>query len=273
MESELGREWQEMWSDWSESSRALVEVTTTPVLVEATLTPAVAATATSSPVMVTCSNVRWSGMESEWGWEPETDQGSALMRDAWSVGRGKGVSVGAMEVMLTLASAPAPVRDQEPELVIGSRAASSTTDQGGALVRDARSVGSGREILVEAMEAMEEVLALTSVSALVGRPESKPVAGRRAGIRGEAWERLGMTMSTRGSMASQAVEAMKRRIVPMAARRGVKARRGTRSGMSGGGTAHLGTADFAVGSVWLGEGGLGPGLDPPPRAPTNGRPG
>ena len=57
---------------------------TMPVLVDATLTPAVAATATSSPVMATCSNLRWSGMESEWGWEPETDQGSALTR--WVVG-------------------------------------------------------------------------------------------------------------------------------------------------------------------------------------------
>ena len=66
MESELGREWQEVWwSDWSESSKALVDVTTTPVLVEATLTPAVAATAMSPPVVATCSSVRWSGMESE----------------------------------------------------------------------------------------------------------------------------------------------------------------------------------------------------------------
>ena len=61
------------------------------VLVEAMRTPAVAATALSSPVAATCSNVRWSGMELEWGWEPETDQGSALTRDAQSVGRGEGV--------------------------------------------------------------------------------------------------------------------------------------------------------------------------------------
>ena len=115
--------------------------------------------------------------------------------------------------MLTLASAPAPVYDQEPELVVGLRASSSTADQESALVRDARSVGSGsgREMLVEAMEAMEAKLAWTPASApaLVGRPESKPVAGRRAGSRGEAWERLGMAMSTRGSMASPAAEAMK----------------------------------------------------------------
>ena len=107
-----------------------MEVTTTLVLVlvEATLTPAVAATAMLSPVVATCSNVRWSGMESEWGWEPETDQGrSTLTRNARSVGREKGASVGAMEAMLALASAPAPVHGQEPELVVGTRAASSTT--------------------------------------------------------------------------------------------------------------------------------------------------
>ena len=102
-------------------------------------------------MVATCSNMRWSGMEPEWGWEPDADQGSALTRDARSVGRGKGVSVEAMEAMVTLASAPAPVRGHEPELVVGPRAASSTTDQGSALVRDARSVGSGREVLVEAM--------------------------------------------------------------------------------------------------------------------------
>ena len=117
------------WSDWSESPKALVEVTTTPVLVEATLTPAVAATAMSSPVVATCSSVRWSGMEPEWGWEPEADQGSALTRDARSVGRGKGASVEAMEAMQTLVSVPAPVRGQEPKLVVRPRAASSTTDQ------------------------------------------------------------------------------------------------------------------------------------------------
>ena len=57
-----------------------------------------------------------------------------------------------MEAMVALASAPAPVCGQEPELVVGPRAASSTTDQASALVRDARSVGSGREIFVGAME-------------------------------------------------------------------------------------------------------------------------
>ena len=43
-------------------------------------------------------------------------------------------------------------------------------------MRDARSVGSGREILVEAMEVMEATLTLKSAPALVGRPEPKPVA-------------------------------------------------------------------------------------------------
>jgi hypothetical protein len=120
------------------------------------------------------------------------------------------VSVAAMmEAMVKLASAPAPVRCQEPELVLGARAASSTTDQESALVCDVRSVGSGREILVEAMEVIEAMLTLTSAPALVGRPESKSVAGRRAYNRREAWGRLGMAMSTRGSMASPAVEAMK----------------------------------------------------------------
>ena len=90
-------------------------------------------------------------MEPEWGWESEADQGSALTRDSQSVGRGEGVSAEAMEAMVTLASASAPVRGQEPKLVVGPRAASSTTDQGSTLVRDARSVGLGREVLVEAM--------------------------------------------------------------------------------------------------------------------------
>ena len=113
--------------------------------------------------------------------------------------------------MLTLASAPAPVYDQEPELVVGPRAASSTTDQESALVRDARSVGSGREGDVGGGDGGDggELLTLASAPALVGRPESKPVAGRRAGNRGEAWGRLGMAMSTRGSMASPAAEAMR----------------------------------------------------------------
>ena len=77
-------------------------------------------------------------------------------------------------------------------------------------MRDTRSISIGREILVEVMEGMEEVLALTSASALAGKPESKPVAGRRVGSRGEAWQRLGMTMSTRGSMASPRMRRTKR---------------------------------------------------------------
>ena len=160
----------------------------------------------------------------------------------------------AMEAVLALTLASAPAGGPESELVVGLRAGSSKTDQRSALMRNARSVGSGKGTLVEAMEA---ILTLTLASAPVGGPEPKSIVGLRAGSCEEAWGRLGMTMNTRGSMASPAVEAMKRRIVPMAARRGVKARRGTRSGMSGGDTAHLGTADFAVGSVWLGEGGLG----------------
>ena len=153
-ESELGREWQGQgawWSDWSEPPRMLVEVTTTPVLVEAMLTPAVATVALTSPVAATCSNVLWSGMELELGREPETNQGSVLTRDARSVGKGEVVSAEAMEATVTLASAPAPVRGHKPELVVGPRAASSTMGQGSALVHDARSVGSGREVLVEAM--------------------------------------------------------------------------------------------------------------------------
>ena len=54
-------------------------------------------------------------------------------------------------------------------------------------MRDARSVGIGREVLVEAMEVMEAMLTLKSAPALVGGPESKPVAWRRAGSHGEAW--------------------------------------------------------------------------------------
>ena len=65
-------------------------------------------------------------------------------------------------------------------------------------------------------EVMEATLTLTSAPALVSRPESKPVAGRRAGNRGEAWGRLGMAMSTRGSMASPAAEAMRGRIAQRA---------------------------------------------------------
>ena len=88
------------------------------------------------------------------------------------------VSVAAMmEAMVKLASAQAPVRCQEPELVVRPRAASATTDQESALVCDVRPVGSGREILVGAMEVIEAMLALTSASALVGRPESKLVVG------------------------------------------------------------------------------------------------
>ena len=121
------------------------------VPVEAMLTPAVATVALASPVAATCSNVLWSGMELELDREPETDQGSVLTRDARSVGKGEVVSAEAMEAMVALASAPAPVRGHKPELVVGPRAASSTMDKGSALVRDARSVGSGREVLVEAM--------------------------------------------------------------------------------------------------------------------------
>ena len=44
------------------------------------------------------------------------------------------VSAEAMEAMVTLASAPAPVRGHKPEFVVGPRAASSTMDQGSALV-------------------------------------------------------------------------------------------------------------------------------------------
>ena len=47
------------------------------------------------------------------------------------------------------------------------------------------------------------MLALKSAPALVGGPESKPVIGRRAGSHWEAWGRLGVTMSTRGPMASE----------------------------------------------------------------------
>ena len=124
------------------------------------------------------------------------------------------------------------------------------TDQENALVCDVQPVGSGREeILVEAMEVIEAMLTLTSAPALVGRPESKSVAGRRACNRREAWGRLGMAMSTRGSMASPAAEAMKRRIAPMAARRDVRTKRGPKNGMSGRGTTNSGTANPAVESI------------------------
>ena len=58
-------------------------------------------------------------------------------------------------------------------------------------MRDARSVGSGRGVFAEAIEVMETTLTLTSAPGSVGRPESKPVAGRRAGNRGEAWGGVG----------------------------------------------------------------------------------
>ena len=68
---------------------------------------------------------------------------------------------------------------------------------------------------------MEAMLALKSAPALVVEPESKPAIGRRAGGHWEAWRRLGVTMRMRGGpMASPAVEAMKKRMAPMAARRG-----------------------------------------------------
>ena len=57
---------------------------------------------------------------------------------------------------------------------------------------------------------------------------------------------MGVTMSTRGPMASPAAEAMKRRIAPMAARRGVRTKRGPKNGMSSRGTTNSGTANPAV---------------------------
>jgi hypothetical protein len=58
-----------------------------------------------------------------------------------------------------------------------------------------------------------------------------------------------MAMSTRGSVASPAAEAMKIRIAPMAARRDVRMKRGPKNGMSGRSTTDSGTADPAVESV------------------------
>ena len=95
----------------------------------------------------------------------------------------------------------------------------------------------------------EATLTLKSAPALVGRPESKPVAGRRAGNRREAWGRSEVTMSTRGSMASPAADAVRRRIAPMAARRSVRTRRGSKNGMLGRNTTNSGTADPAAESV------------------------
>ena len=69
-----------------------------------------------------------------------------------------------------------------------------------------------------AMEAMEAELVLKSASVLVVGLWSTSVTGRRVGNRGETWERSGATASARGSMASPAAEAMKRRTAPMAAR-------------------------------------------------------
>ena len=129
----------------------LAEVTTTPVPVEVMLTPAVATDALASSVAATCSNVLWLGMELELGWESETGQGSVLTRDARSAGKGEVASAEAMEATAALASAPTPVRGHKPELAIEPRAVSSTMDQGSALVRDAKSVGSGRKVLVGAM--------------------------------------------------------------------------------------------------------------------------
>ena len=93
------------------------------------------------------------------------------------------------------------------------------------------------------------MLALKSAPALVGGSESKPAIGRRAGGHWEAWRRSGVTMSTRGPMASQAVEAMKKRMAPMAARRGVRTKRGPKNGISSWGTTNSGTVDPAVESV------------------------
>ena len=96
---------------------------------------------------------------------------------------------------------------------------------------------------------MEAMLALKSAPALVVEPESKPAIGRRARGHWEAWRRSGLAMSTRGSFASPAAEAMKRRMAPMAARRGVRSKWGPKNGISSWGTTNSDTADAAVESV------------------------